>query len=374
MAALRHEETDRIAWSPLICGYFSLGLAEPMRGDDIAVQRAIGADVMERIAAPVVFPTIPLLIPSAFTGKESVADDYVSEIGRITVRQQRKGDQLLRTFETPVGILREIYETRQSSPWMAFPVEHKLKTSEDIETYHYVVESQSNVRNYDVFNWIDQEIGEDGIATTSSPLSPFQLLLEVECGLEMFYYFMADYPQRMHALMVDMHTKNLEACKIIAESPAEVIIIYENTSTSTSSPSMYQKYALEHLNEYADLYHKHKKILLIHACGKLKDLSEAFGRAQFDGVCDIAPPPTGDLTLYEAKKVWGDRKVTMGGIDATEFIRMSPDTIKAHVHTILEQVSRFRGVILGSGDAVPYGTPIENLIAVTEAVNEFIDH
>ncbi len=104
---------------------------------------------------------------------------------------------------------------------------------------------------------------------------------------------------------------------------------------------------------------------------EVENLAEDIGGAQFDGVCDIAPPPTGDLTLFEAKRIWGERKVAIGGIDATEFISMSPKELKAHVCSILEKISQYRGVLLGSGDAVPFGTPIENLMAVTEAVKEF---
>jgi uroporphyrinogen-III decarboxylase len=197
------------------------------------------------------------------------------------------------------------------------------------------------------------------------------MLLEVEMGLECFHYFLVDYPDELETLMEAMHAKNMEACKIIAESPAEVVILYENTSTSYMSPPMFAQYILEHLNEYADLYHTFDKIVLIHACGKLKDIAEELGLGRYDGICDIAPPPTGDLDLAKAKSIWGEQKVAMGGIDATVFMSLSPAEMKEHVRGILEGISSYRGVILGSGDAVPAGTPLETLIAVTEAVEEF---
>jgi uroporphyrinogen-III decarboxylase len=371
MAALRHKETDRIPWSPLICGYYSSGLPEPLRGNDLAVQRDIGADVMERISTTVYGQLLPSGIPPAFEISPEEPIEIVTSSNNVAIREVCEGNRLLRMYETPVGVIRETYETRESSPWMAFPVEYKIKTHEDLSIYRYIVEAQEYQPAYSDFIRISAEIGDDGIATTPSPISPFQMLLEVELGVEQFHYFLIDYPDELEALMRVMHAKNLEACEIIAESPAEVVIIYENTSTSYISPPMFTQYILEHLNEYADLYHEAGKIVLIHACGTLKDIVEELGIGRYDGVCDIAPPPTGDLELAEAKEVWGNRKVATGGIDATAFVSLSPEEMKKHVLHILQRISSHRGVVLGSGDAVPAGTPLETLRAVSEAVEEF---
>jgi uroporphyrinogen-III decarboxylase len=371
LAALKHKETDRVPWSPLICGYYSLGLPEPLKGDDLAVQRAIGADVMERISTTVYRQSLPSGIPPAFEISRGEPIEIVSHANDVTVTEIHEGDLLRRMYETPVGVVREAYETKESSPWMAFPVEYKIKTCEDLNVYRTIVEAQEYQPAYNDFIRISAEIDDDGIATAPSPISPFQMLLEVELGVEQFHYFLIDYPDELEALMRAMHAKNLEACEIIAESPAEVVILYENTSTSYMSPPMFVQYILEHLNDYADLYHEAGKIVLIHACGTLKGIVEELGLGRYDGVCDIAPPPTGDLDLAEAKETWGTRKVAMGGIDATAFVSLSPEEMKLHVRRILERISPHRGVILGSGDAVPAGTPLESLRAITEAVEEF---
>lgn len=371
MAALRHKETDRVPWSPLICGYYSLGLPGPLYGNDLAVQRAIGADVMERISTTVYDQSLPSGIPPAFEVSNGTPIETVTSSNNVAIREVREGNLLLRIYETPVGVVRETYETRESSPWMAFPVEYKIKTHEDLNVFRHIVEAQEYQSAYDEFIRINADIGDEGIATAPSPISPFQMLLEVELGVEQFHYFLIDYPDEIETLMRVMHAKNMEACEIIAGSPAEVVILYENTSTSYMSPPMFARYILEHLNEYADLYHRAGKIVLIHACGKLRDIVDELGLGRYDGICDIAPPPTGDLDLAEAKEVWGEQKVAMGGIDATAFVSLSPEEMRKHVRHILQRISFHRGVILGSGDAVPPGTPLETLRAVTEAVEEF---
>jgi uroporphyrinogen-III decarboxylase len=175
----------------------------------------------------------------------------------------------------------------------------------------------------------------------------------------------------MAELMDLMHCKNLDACEIVALSPAEVAIIYENTSTTNMSPSMFPEFVLENLNDYAEVFHGSRKWLFVHMCGKLKAIVDGVSKGKYDGVVDMAPHPTGDLDLAEAKELLGERMVLMGGIDATTFATLDPEAMKEHVWNLLDRLPSFEGVILGSGDAVPKDTPLETLQAVTEAVKEY---
>ena len=61
----------------------------------------------------------------------------------------------------------------------------------------------------------------------------------------------------------------------------------------------------------------------------------------------------------------------MGGIDATAFTQLSVNDIKKYVRDLLRQIGPANNFILGSGDATPYGTPLENLKAVTEVVRNY---
>jgi uroporphyrinogen-III decarboxylase len=367
MASFRHDGTDRIAWSPLICGYYTLGLPEPLKGDDIATQRAIGCDILERYAVTY-RPHLPLGVPK--TSLWQIKSETYS-FDHVDVTTIWKDDQLTRSFKTPIGSIRDVFVIDNTSPWMMFPKEPKIKTLEDIEVFRYLVETQQFYSTYDYFNEIAQDIGDEGLAATIAPITPFETLLEVEIGINNFYYFLHDYPQEMVDLMDLMHCKNLEACQIVAQSPAEVVIIYENTSTSNMSPSMFPQYVLGHLNDYAEIFHRAGKWLFVHMCGKLKAIADVIGSGKYDGIVDIAPSPTGDLDLVEVKEILGERMIVMGGIDATTFASLQPEAMKEHIWNLLDRRPSTRGVILGSGDAVPLGTPIENLIAITEAVKEY---
>jgi uroporphyrinogen-III decarboxylase len=62
----------------------------------------------------------------------------------------------------------------------------------------------------------------------------------------------------------------------------------------------------------------------------------------------------------------------MGGIDPTLFAQGAPQEMEAYVTDLLERMGPDRrGFILGSGDAVPYGTPPANLHAAADAASRF---
>jgi uroporphyrinogen-III decarboxylase len=367
LAAFRHERTDRIPWSPLICGYYTLGLPEPLEGDDIATQRAIGCDILERYAITC-RPHIPLGVPK--TSLWQIKNE-TTNFENIEIKTAWKNDHFIRSFRTPIGTLQDVFRIDNTSPWMMFPVEHKIKTLDDVRIYSYLVDTQQYYSTYDRYLEVSQDIGDEGLAATIAPITPFESLLEVEVGVSNFYYLLNDHPEEIVDLMDLMHRKNLDACEVVARSPAEVVIIYENTSSSNMSPSMFPQYILGYLNDYADVFHQAGKWLLVHMCGKLKAIASDIAEGKYDGIVDIAPSPTGDLDLAQAKEIFGERMVVLGGIDATTFASFEPEALKEHVWNVLDRLPSTEGVVLGSGDAVPLGTPIENLKAVTEAVEEY---
>jgi uroporphyrinogen-III decarboxylase len=167
-----------------------------------------------------------------------------------------------------------------------------------------------------------------------------------------------------------MHESNLRGDEVIAASPAEVVIGYENTSTSFISPAIHRKYASPCINDYADLLHEHGKIYLTHRCGTLQALVDEIREERDDGVVDISPEPTGNLPLWEAKEAWPD-KVVLGGFDATFLTNWTTQQIRNYAREILERSNGLDRLILGSADAVPKTARTENLRAVGEFVKSW---
>ena len=366
LRVLKGEMPDRIPWTPLLDPYYFSSLKEPLNQFDAV--RAFGGDIFARHIA-VLREALQTTVQTDENGNVTIRQECAK--GDIEIVTRKEKGFLTETSTTPIGVLQSKWVYNEHATYIPFPVEHKLKTAKDIGILKHICENIDFEPCYDVFDAADAEIGDDGIATATAPGTPFHDLLEGDFGIEKCYYMLYDFEYEMEELMETMHEQRKKAYGIIAKSPAQVVIGYENTSTTTMSPGMYEKYCERQINEYAEIMHKSGKIFLTHMCGKLKGLEKQLSRGQMDGIVDIAPEPTGDVSLGEARRMWVPGKIVMGGIDATQFKSLTPDEMTQYVKCVLMDIAPGSGVFLGSGDATPKGTPLENLQAITDAVNRY---
>jgi uroporphyrinogen-III decarboxylase len=362
LAALRGDPVDRIPWSPCVDGYFLSSLPAGEKLDEQGFHKAIGADAMLRHVA-LYESTAP-----ATGGKPANP--------RVDCRMERLDDGTLRfTYETKVGSLVEEFKWNPESPNIPWFIKRKLQTIEDIKIYMYALETWTAAPDPEHFRAAVLRLGDDGLVTTSGPASPMEHLINIEMGLEKLTYALADDPDTMQQCFELMHRNNLETYGILAESEAEIVISYENLSTTLTSPAHYERFDQSHCNDYASVCRRGGKTYLTHMCGRLRGFAGPLCHAHQDGFIDVAPAPTGDVAFGEAKAGWAKDKVLVGGIDATAFARLSPEEMRVYVRELLVEIEKGAGslhkFILGSGDALPKGTPVPVVRAVSETVCDY---
>ena len=344
--ALYGKEIDRIPWSPLIDDYYlaylhSLG----KKVNTIECQREIGADIIERHAP---------YYRCEFTGG---------------VEQKHKtvGDTFYTEFITPVGRLTQAGKNIDNSFTIT---EFFVKSLEDIKTLQYIEEHKTSIPEYDWFTQKDAMIGDDGIATVTTPATPMSQLHEFYMGLENFVYFLEDYPEEMHELMAVMHANSIKDHIIAAQSPAQAVFMYEDTSTTTISRNMYLKYCQAEIDDYAKAVQDQGKVYYVHMCGKLKGFADMIADNKMDGIDSLCPPETGDMWPWAAHKHWKG-KMILGGVDPTWLCLSSKEQVEAQIRETIEKAKPCRNTILCTGDATAYGTPLENLQLVAELVKKY---
>jgi hypothetical protein len=362
LATFRGDPVDRIAWSPCVDGYFLSSLPADQKLDEQAFHKEIGSDAMLRhvmlfsASAPVTGATIPN--------------------PRVESRAERLDDGTFHiTHETKVGSLVEEFKWNPASPNVPWFTKRKLQTIEDVKVYMYALETSTVVPNPEHFRKTVLRLGDEGLATTSGPASPMEHLINIDMGLEKLTYALADDPDTMEQCFALMHALNLEAYAILAESEAEVVISYENLSTTLTSPDNYVRFDQGHCNDYASICREAGKTYLTHMCGRLTGFAEQLCQANQDGFVDVAPAPTGDVAFGDAKAGWAKDKVLVGGIDATAFTGLSPEEMRVYVRDLLVEIEEdaggFHKFILGSGDALPSGAPVPVVRAVGETVRDY---
>jgi uroporphyrinogen-III decarboxylase len=350
VAALHGQPVDRLPWIPFINPYTMAGLPLSIPQYLPDALEFFGCDIFARVCKVVD-------VKVTFQDHSDITPIYCFDHGdRIT------------GYQTPLGELTS--RERSMGPGrMPMYVEHLIKNGSDLQTYRYILENSfyTYILCTDEFEYEDRAIGERGILSIgTAAMSPIQEFLQKIVGVENTIYLIADYPQLIEEVFFLMQTHHKRVIEIQAQSPATVFITYENTGYTTLSPVMYDRYCRSYLDDYTTILHRYNKLHLIHACGKLTKLKKQISESNFDGLMDIAPGPTGDIELWEARETFG--KVVSGGIDCTTFALATPDECYNRMIEVIEKVKPLRGILIGSGDSTPCGTTIENLKAMQRAI------
>jgi len=371
LAALNGQPVDRIPFVPLIGPYTLMDMPEEVAGKStsggfdprrmMAASRALGCDLMIRHVAA----TAPLRASAV----------HLESLGAfappIEVKTEFKDGELSETLITPVGSVTGRWKFTDRVGLIPHLVKYVVNNYEEMKVFHYAVDHMNTepaAPNYDTFSKIDSAIGDDGIATASMSNSPFMFLIEFGWGLESTYFMLHEHREEVEDILEKLHTSLKRYVEVLAASPAQIVIQYENTSSTLLSPTFFRRYCLPYLNDYADILRGAGKVYLIHMCGTLRGLVDDISQGHFNGICDVAPYPTGDLPLDEAAARLPGKAVT-GGIDANTFICQDGEFVKAEVSNLIQHIKPFRGVLLGSGDVTPRGTVVENVRLIRSLVD-----
>lgn len=360
LAAFHRQPCDSVPFTPLLEGYFEAGLADKKEQSVGDLQFEMARHILLRIH--VIEPNTPLWLGASPKNLPP------------GVEQTLHGDNgdIILGVNTPVGSLTWRLRFAPESPFIPWVIENHIKTVEDVKTFQYLIEHTKFDMSVELFNKVQERVGEKGIVTVLGPCSPLEQMINFDIGLERLIYLLADYPDEVNEMLEAFHAKQLEAWKLMAEAPAEIFFIHDNLSSTTVSRPMYRRYDQRYVNDYADVLHAAGKKLITHWCGRLNAFREDFGEARHDGISDVTPLPTGDADIPEARKTWAKKFIVMGGIDPTVFARATVAEMEAYVEDLLTRMGPDRrGFILGSGDAVPFGTAPENVQAAAAVAARF---
>ena len=339
-ALLRGEPTERLAWAPLIDPFTRSGLPEPLRSMDVfELQRHFGSDL--------------------FRGCWGEGIRYDSAV--VHTKNDLGHGSTLDVYQTPKGTIREVHTFSPESPFIPFPTEHLIKNWDDLDAYLCLVDHTEVFPDHEKSTEVIERFPE-AMITAAVIDTPLAHLMTKLIGVEDFVLMHDEDPDRIKAAMEKVHAKNIERMKAAASGPCEVFIAYENTNTNCFGIRWIEEYEIPHLNDYADVYHAAGKHLLVHMCGHIEAVVKQIAEGRFDGIMDVAPPPTGNCRIPEAAAMLGARKKIMsGGIECNTFVLQDPDLFERRVMELVESTKDKPFYLLGSGDAVPQGTPAENL-------------
>ncbi len=346
VAALEGKQADRIPFCPFLAYVWEFFPKNVLDAGFLAFHHSVGADPLWR-GAP---------CPVRFETPEEMKTKNFEENG-----------QAVAVVSTPVGSLR-MASARSESGNTSFLVEHPLKTEEDYKVQLWIEEHTRVVRDMEPVTRHFAGDGREGLSLgmlIPRGKSAYQSLVEHHAGTEELVYAQADFPDTVNALWQAMVAKDMEAARISAESNYDYFITWEDSSTQNYSPDMYKRYIASEIKQWCDILRTGKKRYIQHACGHLRALIQPMKESGVMAVESLSPYPTGNLTLAEARKLSGSSFGIIGGIEPTQFLRLSMKELGPYVEQVIAD-GKGGPFVLANSDSCPPGVTVEKFKLVAD--------
>jgi len=269
-------------------------------------------------------------------------------------RTWRDGNRRFRELVTPHGSLRECWEYLPLS-YTEAPVEHLVKSVEDLPALRYVYEHTSWEPDYAFAEQRKREIGEQGILLNYLPRSPFMHLVADQAGIAAVTFAEISDPDEFGETLSVMTTAFEDAARVALGSPAETFMIPENLSSEVVGVRYYEKYVRAYEEKWFGEIARAGKHSFIHMDGTLRGLLKQVASTGVRVIEAMTPQPVGDLALGEWAEV-ANRSGTIlwGGIPGIYFTpHVGDEEFDRHVREVLEVMKTVPRYVLGVADQVP---------------------
>ncbi|UCG89135.1 MAG: hypothetical protein JSW71_11590 [Gemmatimonadota bacterium] len=111
----------------------------------------------------------------------------------------------------------------------------------------------------------------------------------------------------------------------------------------------------------------------VHTCGAIGDRLDLMEATGIDGIDTLDPPPLGTVDLKDALQVLGKRVFIKGNIDPVHtMLNGTPDDVRRAALQRLQLAAPGGAYILSTACSVPPAAPVANVMALREAVEEYV--
>jgi len=256
------------------------------------------------------------------------------------------------------------------------PMSHPLAqaTRRDVEAYPWPDPQWSDVSH------LRQEAASYGgrYAILGGAWSPFWHDLIDLLGMETMYLKMYDEPELVDAVlgkMVDYYAAVSQRIFDAAASALDVFFIGNDFGSQRGpllSEPMFRRFILPHLRRLVDLGHQYRLKVMLHCCGGFYELIAAMIEIGLDGLHAVQPSCAG-MDLRRLKAEFGGKILFNGAIDSHHvLIKGTPALVRCKTREVLEVMKPGGGYVAGaSHDSILEETPLENVLAMFDAIREF---
>lgn len=133
-------------------------------------------------------------------------------------------------------------------------------------------------------------------------------------------------------------------------------------------PVLWRRFILPRLQRMYGAVKGHNKRVFIHSCG---DVDELFPDLIAAGLDVFNPFQPEVMDVYKMKEEFGDKLTFLGGMSIQRVMPFStPKEVKEEAHRLMARIGESGGYILAPSHDIPRDVPVENIIALVEAVRD----
>lgn len=196
--------------------------------------------------------------------------------------------------------------------------------------------------------------------------------------IDRFLMLLAENPARAHAFLdrlVEIHLANLEQYLAAVGDSIDIILFGDDLGTQGGpqiSPRMYREFFKP---RHARLWRRAKELanvkVMLHCCGGIRPLIPDLIEAGLDATNPVQISCAG-MDAAGLKRDFGDRLALWGGGCDTQWVlpHASPEEVRRHVRQQVAILSPGGGFIFQQVHNILADVPVENVIAMFQAVGE----
>jgi uroporphyrinogen-III decarboxylase len=301
---------------------------------------------------------------------------YKAELTSVERVIRREGDTMHVEYRTPVGTVTSTLsyteEMRQAGASVAWIDEPVIKTVADYKVVGHIFRHIELTPDYDNYRQYQEKVGDRGFAVAygMGSASPMHHVMKDLAEGTQFYYELADHPKELQQLCEDMTPFYERLVHILADSPAEVVLMGANHDDTITYPPLYREHIMPWLQRWADILHAKGKLLLTHCDGENEGLLDLLAESGFDIAESVCAPPMVRCSMGDMRRAFGGRMTIFGGVPSVALLEESMDeeAFEAYMRGLFREIAPGDRFILGVSDMVPPDAKWERLVRIAEMV------
>lgn len=238
----------------------------------------------------------------------------LARVERTTVDLADGGRQTTVTVHTPAGPLTRRTRTMPEAA-TTWTIEHFCKTSADVETWLAVPREPVH---YDgsTFAAADGRLADAGLVLGEMPDA---LCLAAELfDTATYAVTAAGQPDLFVRILDRFHAAVMERLEVmLTAGPIRFVRIFgpEYAAPPFLPPRLFDRYVLPYVGPMVERIHAAGAFARIHCHSRVRDLLPKFVALGADATDPVEPPPDGDVTLAEAKRIVAGRLTIFGNLE-----------------------------------------------------------